>query len=173
MIVFLKNWLAGAVGVRHAGASMRRLTTSRNAGNYRADLVALLRTEHRELLALLVGIERANAHADDDACRQALDRFTRTLREHLRLENRHLYGYFARQANPDRGTAARVAQMSGEMLQIGRELHAFIATYSRGAWSSARRMRLREDIRRVGDILRHRIREEETALYPLYQPPVV
>lgn len=143
----------------------------RATGSYRADLVPFLRTEHRELLALFLSIERANAHADDDACRLAMDRFTRTLREHLRSENRHLYGYFSRQLNPDLEVAARVARMSGEMLHIGKELHAFIATYSRGSWTPVRRAKLGHDIRRIGEILRRRIREEETHLYPLYQPP--
>ncbi|HEX6833880.1 MAG TPA: hemerythrin domain-containing protein [Rudaea sp.] len=139
-------------------------------GEYRPDLIAALREDHRELLALFTELDRASRRGDEAACRAALDRFTRVLQEHLLTENRHLYGYFSRHADPDPEVAQRIETMSAQMMNVGKILHRFITTYSRSTWTAALHDRLREDIRTIGQVLTHRIHEEESVLYPLYVP---
>jgi len=130
----------------------------------------MLHAEHRELLALLTVVQRACEGDDDVACRIAVNRFGQLLREHLVTENRYLYGYFARHLHPDPNAALRITAMSMEMLRIGKPLHHFISTYTRGPWTAEQRRGLPADVGNIGAILRHRIAEEERLLYPLYVP---
>lgn len=139
-------------------------------GEFRPDLIPTLHEEHKELLALFTELERASQRSDEAACRSALDRFTRLLQEHLLTENRHLYGYFSRHADPDPSVAQRIETMSNEMMHVGKILHRFITTYARSTWTSALHEQLRKDIRVIGGVLTHRIHEEEAVLYPLYVP---
>jgi hypothetical protein len=167
MIAVLKRWFGRDAS--NAG-SHRPHSLSAARGDYREDLIPTLHAEHQELLALFGALERASKSSDEIACRTALDRFTRLLQQHLLAENRHLYGYFARQAKPDPKLAQRVEAMSAEMLQIGKTLHRFITTYAQATWSVALRERLQGDLPTIGSMLSHRIHEEEAELYPLYLP---
>jgi hypothetical protein len=143
---------------------------SKPRGDYREDLIPCLHAEHQELLALFGTLERASKSSDEVACRTALDRFTRLLQQHLLAENRHLYGYFARNANPNPKVAQRVETMSTEMLQIGKTLHRFVTAYAQAPWTAALREQLQQEIPVIGSVLSRRIHEEETELYPLYLP---
>jgi hypothetical protein len=162
----LKRWFgrgdaAGGSGVAHA---------VRSRGEYRPELIPSLLHEHQQLLALFAELERASEHGDDVACRNALDRFTRVLQEHLLTENRHLYGYFSRHEDPDPNIARQVDAMSADMMRVGKILHRFITSYTRATWTDATRIQLRKDMQTIGEVLVHRIHEEETVLYPLYAP---
>jgi hemerythrin-like domain-containing protein len=141
----------------------------RAVGDYRPDLVPSLQAEHKQLLALFAELERASEQNDEMACRSALDRFTRLLQDHLLTENRHLYGYFSRHPDTNPDMARRVDDMSSDMLRIGKMLHRFITTYSRATWTSVLHEQLRKDLRPIGEVLVHRIHEEESVLYPLYR----
>lgn len=163
MTSILKRWFGRADVSKPSGEP-------KSSSDYRVDLIPALHAEHQELLALFGSLERASKSGDEVACRSALDRFTRLLQQHLLAENRHLYGYFARNTDPNPGLAQRVETMSAEMLQIGKTLHRFITTYSQGTWNASLREKLEQDIPRIGSILTHRIHEEETQLYPLYLP---
>jgi hypothetical protein len=162
MTSILKRWFGGSDPKEASAAPKAR-------GEYRADLIPVLHAEHQELLGLLGTLERASKSGDEIACRTTLDRFTRLLQQHLLAENRHLYGYFARHADPNPKVAQRLETMSTEMLSIGKALHQFITTYSQATWSSALREKLQRDIPQIGSMLSHRIHEEEAELYPLYQ----
>ena len=168
MLSVFKRWLGreGGGGDNTAQQEAAR----RPLGGYRSELIPVLQGEHRQLLALFADLEDAAAQSDEMACRSALDRFTRALQEHLLTENRHLYGYLARNpvANPD--VARRVDGMSADMMRVGKILHRFITTYSRTTWTSGLRSALLRDLRPVGEVLAHRIHEEEVVLYPLYAP---
>ncbi|WP_165371468.1 hemerythrin domain-containing protein [Pseudolysobacter antarcticus] len=142
----------------------------RSHENYRPELVPTLHAEHQQLLALFSLVQQACESDDAIACRNAVNRFGQLLREHLLTENRYLYGYFARHLHPDPVAARRITAMSMEMLRIGKPLHHFISTYTRGAWTAEQRRRLPIDVGNIGAILRHRIAEEERLLYPLYAP---
>jgi len=168
MLSMLKRWLGQDGG---AGTDDRsRVTAQRPAvGDFRADLVPNLQAEHKQLLALFAELERAAETNDEMACRSALDRFTRVLQDHLLTENRHLYGYFSRNPNTNPDLARRVDDMSSDMLRIGKMLHRFITTYSRATWTSVLHDQLRKDLRPIGEVLVHRIHEEESVLYPMYQ----
>jgi len=168
MLSMLKRWLGQDGG---AGTGDRsRVTAQRPAvGDFRADLVPNLQAEHKQLLALFAELERAAETNDEMACRSALDRFTRVLQDHLLTENRHLYGYFSRNPNTNPDLARRVDDMSSDMLRIGKMLHRFITTYSRATWTSVLHDQLRKDLRPIGEVLVHRIHEEESVLYPMYQ----
>jgi hypothetical protein len=169
MLSLLKRWFGQDGGTGERNPSQRggrpRLT-----GEYRADLIPNLQAEHKELLTLFAELERASEQSDEMACRSALDRFTRVLQDHLLTENRHLYGYLSRHpdANPD--VARRVDDMSSDMMRIGKMLHRFITTYTRATWTSVLQAQLRKDLPPIGEVLAHRIHEEESVLYPLYSP---
>lgn len=164
MIAILKRWFGGNVAEPPPAAAPKP------RDNYRADLIPALHAEHQALLALFGTLERASESGDEVACRTALDRFAHLLQQHLLAENRHLYGYFARQAQADAEAAQRVETMSAEMLRIGKTLHRFITTYAQTPWTAALHEQLQRDIRRIGSVLAHRIHKEETELYPLYLP---
>ena len=165
MTSILKRWFG-----RNEGNNASSSSAPKPRGDYREDLIPALHAEHQELLALFGTLERASKSSDEVACRMAFDRFTRLLQQHLLAENRHLYGYFARNENPNPKVAQRVDAMSAEMLQIGKTLHRFITTYSHSTWTAALHERLQHDIAEIGSVLAHRIHEEETQLYPLYLP---
>jgi len=159
----LKRWFghSGSVAAGHARRAPAR-------GDYRPELIAKLQGEHKELLALFADLDRASRDGDETACRVALDRFTQVLQDHLLTENRHLYGYFSRHADPDPCVARQVDSMSADMMRVGKILHRFITTYTRATWTADLHVRLRKDMQVVGDVLMHRIHEEESVLYPLY-----
>lgn len=138
---------------------------------HRPELIANLRDQHRELLRLFADLELASERDDAKTCRWALDRFAEALESHLTVENRHLYGYLSRRNHSDPDTAQRIETMSTDMMHVGRILHRFISAYSRTAMTPARIVELRRDLRAIGEVLAHRIHEEETVLYPLYAPP--
>jgi hypothetical protein len=172
MLSVFKRWFshdgsAGAGDARASGGPRRPL------GDYRPDLIPALQAEHRQLLALFAELEKASEQTEDPlACRTALDRFTRVLQEHLLTENRHLYGYFSRHPDDKTDIARRVDDMSADMMRIGKMLHRFITTYSRATWTTVLQAQLRKDLRPIGEVLAHRIHEEEAVLYPLYAPRV-
>jgi len=60
--------------------------------------------------------------------------------------------------------------MSADMMRVGKMLHRFITTYTRATWSTALQAQLRKDLPPIGEVLVHRIHEEESVLYPLYLP---
>ena len=171
MLSVLKRWLGQD---ERAGPNNRPAGSSRRTLNeFRPELIPALEAEHRQLLALFGELERASEQNDETACRSALDRFTRVLQDHLLTENRYLYGWFARNpaANPD--IAQRVDSMSADMMHVGKILHRFITAYTRTTWSSESKLQLARDIRVIGEVLAHRIHEEEKVLYPLYSPPAI
>jgi len=161
----LKRWFG-----RGDAASSVANAVARARGEYRPDLIPLLQEEHQQLLALFAELEAASQQGDDLACRNALDRFTRVLQDHLLTENRHLYGYFSRHEDPNPDIARQVDAMSADMMRVGKILHRFITSYTRTTWTEATRVQLRKDMQTIGEVLLHRIHEEETVLYPLYAP---
>jgi hypothetical protein len=158
----LKNWWNGGSG----GASAPGRFKPRN--EYRANLIPALHAEHQELLALFGALERAAKASDEVACRTALNAFTRLLQQHLLAENRLLYGYFSHHVDANPKLEQRIEILSAEMLQIGKSLHRFVATYVKAPWSGSVRERLLREIPAIGSMLNHRIHEEEAELYPLY-----
>jgi hemerythrin HHE cation binding domain-containing protein len=165
----LKRWFGRGEQADRASAS-QHISAVRPRGDYRPELIPTLQGEHRELLALFAELEKSSERGDESACRAALDRFTRVLQDHLLTENRHLYGYFSRHGDPDPDVARQVEAMSSDMMRVGKILHRFITTYTRATWSSALQAQLRKDLRPIGEVLAHRIHEEEAVLYPLYAP---
>jgi hemerythrin superfamily protein len=169
MLSALKRWL-GHDGLAGTDDAAHRVGTRRPLGDYRPELIPALRADHQHLLDLFSELERASERGDELACRSALDRFTHLLQDHLLTENRHLYGYFSRHPNPNPDLARRVDDMSADMMRIGKMLHRFITTYARTTWSAALVEQLHKDLPAIGEVLAHRIHEEESVLYPLYSP---
>jgi hypothetical protein len=60
--------------------------------------------------------------------------------------------------------------MSADMMRVGKMLHRFITTYTRTTWSRALQAQMCKDLAVIGEVLTHRIHEEESVLYPLYAP---
>lgn len=164
MFSALRRWLG------NESASARSGKTPRVLGDYRPELIPSLQADHRELLALFTELERASEHNDENATRATLDRFTRLLQDHLLTENRHLYGYFSRHPDTDPAVARQVDTMSADMMRVGKILHRFITTYTRATWSRELHAQMRKDLGVIGEVLTHRIHEEEAVLYPLYAP---
>jgi Hemerythrin HHE cation binding domain len=169
MLSVLKRWL-GQDALAGNEETALRVGARRPLSDYRPELIPALRDDHQHLLDLFTELERASERGDETACRSALDRFTRLLQDHLLTENRHLYGYFSRNPDPNPDVARQVDNMSADMMRIGKMLHRFITTYSRATWSAALVAQLRKDLSPVGEVLAHRIHEEEAVLYPLYSP---
>ena len=170
MFSVLKRWLGQDDATGGAHAPRPDAVTRRPLNEFRPELIDSLQVEHRQLLALFTDLERASEQNDESACRFALDRFTRLLQEHLLTENRHLYGWFARNPANDPDVARRVDSMSADMMHVGKILHRFITAYSRTTWTADSPAQLKRDIRVIGEVLAHRIHEEESVLYPLYVP---
>ena len=162
MFSTLKRWFGREAGAANAGKSRPAL------GDYRPELIPALQSDHRELLALFAELKRASEHNDETACRATLDRFTRLLQDHLLTENRHLYGYFSRHPGSNPEVARQVDTMSADMMRVGKILHRFITTYTRATWTDALYGQMRKDLGVLGEVLTHRIHEEESVLYPLY-----
>jgi hypothetical protein len=90
---------------------------------------------------------------------------------HLAIENRELYGYL--QSHPthaDPDLMLRVTTMSTDMMHVGRILHRFVTAYSGPTLTPEQLALMRRDLPAIGEVLAHRIHEEETVLYPLYAP---
>jgi iron-sulfur cluster repair protein YtfE (RIC family) len=138
---------------------------------YRPTLLASLRDQHQELIALVADLERASEEQNASACRQALHRFARMLEQHLAVENRELYGYLlAQQGRANAALKQRVTTMSTDMMHVGRILHRFVTAYSAPTLTPEQLVQLRRELPAIGEVLAHRIHEEETILYPLYAP---
>ena len=163
MFSTFKRWFGQEAGTQ--GAKARH-----TLGDYRPELIPGLQADHKELLALFTELEHASERNDETACRAALDRFTRLLQDHLLTENRHLYGYFSRHPDANPEVARQVDSMSTDMMRVGKILHRFITTYSRATWTGDLYAQLRKDLATIGEVLTHRIHEEERVLYPLYSP---
>jgi hypothetical protein len=166
MFSALKRWL----GKADEAPSSRPGKSRPTHGDYRPELIPALQADHRDLLALFAELERTSQGSDQTACRTALDRFTRLLQDHLLTENRHLYGYFSRHPDPNPDVARQVDSMSADMMRVGKMLHRFITTYTRTTWSNELYAQMRKDLAVIGEVLTHRIHEEESVLYPLYSP---
>jgi len=138
---------------------------------HRPGLIANLLDQHKELLALFSDLERAAEKENASACRQALHRFARMLEQHLAIENRELYGYLlSHPGHADPEHMPRVRMMATDMMHVGRILHRFVAEHSRPSFTPEQLAQLRRDLPAIGEVLAHRIHEEETVLYPLYVP---
>lgn len=169
MLTVLKRLLGQSdAGVSHALPGRKLLTLMRR---YRPALIASLRDQHKELLALFTDLERASEQENASACRQALHRFARMLEQHLAIENRELYGYLlSHSGHADPDVTSRIRMMSTDMMHVGRILHRFVTAYSGPALTPEQLAQLRRDLPAIGEVLTHRIHEEETVLYPLYLP---
>lgn len=168
MLSVLKRLLGHAVAERPvAPAGTLRLLPHR----HHPGLIETLRDQHRELLQLFAGLETASERQDGVDFQAALERFARALNAHLAIENRYLYGFFARHGHPDADIAGRIDVMATDMMHVGRILQRFLAKYSRAPLQAGQFAQLRRDLGAVGEVLVHRIHEEESVLYPLYAPP--
>jgi regulator of sigma D len=169
MLTVFKRLLGQSeAGVSHVLPARKLLSLLRRD---RPGLIAKLQDQHKELLVLFSDLERASEQENASACRQALHRFARMLDYHLAIENRELYGYFlshAEHVDPD--LMPRVRMMSTDMMHVGRILHRFVTAYSCPALTPEQLAQLRRDLPAIGEVLVHRIHEEETVLYPLYAP---
>ena len=167
MLTVLKRLLGQSdAAVSHALPARKLLSLMRT---YRPGLIAGLCGQHKELLALFTDLERACERQNASACRQALHRFARMLEQHMAVENRDLYGYLLShtgQCDPD--VTLRITTMSTDMMHVGRILQRFVTTYSSPALTPEQLEQLRRDLPAIGEVLAHRIHEEETVLYPLY-----
>ena len=138
---------------------------------HRPGLIANLLDQHKELLALFSDLERAAEKENASACRQALHRFARMLEQHLAIENRELYGYLlSLRGRADSDVMTRTRMMATDMMHVGRILHRFVTAYSGPALTAEQLAQLRRELPAIGEVLTHRIHEEETVLYPLYLP---
>ena len=169
MLTVVKRLLGQShAAVSHALPAGKLLSLLRR---YRPGLVASLRAQHQELLVLFADLERASEQQNASACRQALHRFARMLEQHVAVENRELYGYLLshpEHADPD--LMQRVRTMATDMMHVGRILHRFVTAYSAPTLTPEQLAQLRRELPAIGEVLVHRIHEEETVLYPLYVP---
>ena len=92
------------------------------------------------------------------------------MRAHLLKENLHLYVYLKHALQHDTESADLMAGMRTEMGRIGRTLNEFVTRYTTSPWDSNARESLLAELDQIGQVLMHRIHQEEEVLYPMYMP---
>lgn len=137
---------------------------------FKPTLIHDLTADHRQLMDQLGALRAAHARGDLDTCMAKMKLFTSTLRAHLLKENLHLYLYLKHAFQGDGETAQRVAELRQEMQRIGLALNDFVARYTSTLWDEETRRQLGSELKKTGDMLSHRIQQEEQVLYPLYRP---
>jgi len=141
-----------------------------NGIQFKPHLVNELQRDHRELVRLFQALVVAHREGDFDASVDCLKRFTYTLRAHLLKENLHLYVYLKHALQHDTESADLMAGMRTEMGRIGRTLNEFVTRYTTSPWDSNARESLLGELDQIGQVLMHRIHQEEEVLYPMYMP---
>lgn len=137
---------------------------------YDPALVAALTREHRDMLLLLDEAKDAvRAHRYGDV-KDILDRLRIELAGHIRRETDELHAYLiARIRSPDR--LAMLKDMHAGMLRTERALEGFLKHYGGYPVTERNAATFYKEIDGVAAEFAKWTREEETAVYSLYNPP--
>lgn len=137
---------------------------------YDSGLIDQFEAEHQALLNLFGLIKDAAEKQDFKNVKKHLKKFTSILRGHLLTENVKLYIYLSRELANDIENKEIIMTFRREMMQIGRAVNQFVTRYDQEEWNDTMKANFLSELLSIGDVLVHRIQQEESTLYPLYMP---
>ena len=127
----------------------------------------MLLAEHKALLSLYGEILAAAKADDTKLTKLKLHKFKDLFGGHLIKENVSLYTYL-RHSIEDTDTSEIVNGMKSEMYGIGKEVNSFLRHYTNEHAEIDKAFI--EKLEGLGSALVRRIENEESHLYPVYQP---
>lgn len=137
---------------------------------YDPDLIPRMVDEHRALLTLFGGVERAHKSADFDAVKTALQKFQLSLNLHLAMENARFYAYLRRHLRTNSEEHRTMADFWDEMQEIGKVVTQFLRKYNYADFTPDMQSSFSMELQQIGTALAARIKREEESLYNLYRP---
>lgn len=138
--------------------------------SYDPGLIDQFHAEHQALLSLFGTIKTAAEKQDFKTVQKNLKKFTSILRGHLLTENVKLYVYLSKELTNDDESREIIMTFRREMMQIGKAVNQFVTRYDKPDWSAEMEVSFLDELLSIGDVLVHRIEQEESTLYPLYMP---
>ncbi len=137
---------------------------------YDPDLIPRMIDEHRALLSLFGGIERAQQSADFQAVKTALQKFQLSLNLHLATENARFYAYLRRHLRTNTDEHQTMTAFWDEMQEIGKVVTQFLRKYNYADFTADMQASFASELKQIGAALVARIKREEESLYGLYMP---
>ncbi|MEW5889949.1 MAG: hemerythrin domain-containing protein [Pseudomonadota bacterium] len=153
-----------------AGQPASGVSAPGTAIHYSADLIARLKADHAQLLALYGAVKQAFANKDYAAVAAGLEDFRSAIQGHLLVENVRLYIYLEHQLAQDPASFELIHEFRREMDGIGKAVVAFLTRYRNIGSDRSLSPSFAKDLDAVGAVLVRRIEREEATLYPLYLP---
>lgn len=138
--------------------------------SYDSGLINQFHAEHQALLRLFTVIKSSAEKQDFKSVRKNLKKFTSVLRGHLLTENVKLYVYLSKELAHDPENKDIIMTFRREMMGIGKAVNQFVTRYDKEVWSLEMERTFLPELVSIGEVLVHRIEQEESTLYPLYMP---
>lgn len=138
--------------------------------SYDSGLIDQFHAEHQALLNLFGLIKTSAEKQDFKSVRKNLKKFTSILRGHLLTENVKLYVYLSKELARDSENREIIMTFRREMMQIGKAVNQFVTRYDKEDWTLEMEKNFLGELITIGEVLVHRIEQEESTLYPLYMP---
>jgi len=138
--------------------------------NYDSGLIDQFHAEHQALLNLFTAIKASAEKQDFKSVRKNLKKFTSILRGHLLTENVKLYVYLSKELAHDPENKDIIMTFRREMMGIGKAVNQFVTRYGKETWTAEMERTFLPELVSIGEVLVHRIEQEESTLYPLYMP---
>ena len=138
--------------------------------SYNPQLVATLKQQHRDMAMLLHNAKNSVRARHYEEVKVTLDRLRNEIAEHMRRETDELHAYLiARITSPDR--RAILKDMHAGALRTGRALQGFLQHYGGYPVTERNAGIFYKEIDGVTEEFDKWIRQEESDVYSLYQPP--
>ena len=147
-----------------------RATKTEEGIPYDAGLVAKLKGDHQELLAMFGKISQVAAARQFDEVPKLLKHFKLALQTHLVTENVRFYVYVEQRQAYDSGASSLITDLRKEMNGIAHAAAHFIGHYETAVFTEEVASQFKKDLADIGEVLVQRINTEETSLYTLYLP---
>lgn len=138
--------------------------------HYHPELIADLKQDHRDLLALHDEIQTRFETNDYETVAVKVGQFRADLQKHLLAENVLLYVYLGHVFADDEAKAKITQDFRFEMTKIGRFAARLLKKYENIDNEPDLVETFHSDFFYVGRVLGERIEREEQVLYPLYGP---
>lgn len=138
---------------------------------YVPELMESLLNDHRQLTASYARVGKLLQEDRFDDARDELINFKTRLHAHILSENVRFYTYLEQSLQGDKNNLDTLHDFRREMNIIARDIMGFVRRYqSSEALSSKARFDFANDYDAAGKLLAYRLQQEESKLYPLYQP---
>lgn len=139
--------------------------------NYDPALMESFVHDHSQLTASYARVGKLLQEDKFDEARGELVIFKTRLQAHILSENVRFYTYLEQTLQDDKNNLDTLHNFRREMNIIARDIMGFVRKYQTSdALSSKARFDFANDYEAVGKLLAQRLQQEESELYPLYQP---